>query len=91
MRRVSNLSEGRATVLWVEQDPMADLTPLEREALLNAGRWYARYRARDLAEEAHDDSAYAIAERERYFALITALRKQGVSVPLPDELARAAA
>lgn len=78
-------------MLSVEQRPLADLTPLEREALLNAGRWYARYRARDVAEEALDDSAYAVAEREQYFALITALRKQGVSMPLPDELARAAA
>lgn len=78
-------------MLAVDQDPVAALTPLEREALLNAGRWYARYRARDMAEEAHDDSAYAVAERERYLALITALRKLGVSVPLPDELTRVAA
>jgi len=78
-------------VLCVEQARISDLTPVEREALLNAGRWYARYRARDVAEEAQDDSAYAVAEREQYFALVTALRKQGVSVPLPDELARAAA
>lgn len=78
-------------MLAVDQDPVGALTPLEREALLNAGRWYARYRARDMAEEAHDDSAYAVAERERYLALVTALRKLGVSVPLPDELTRVAA
>jgi hypothetical protein len=71
-------------------EALADLSPLEQEALLNAGRWYARYRARDLAEEAQDDSAYAVAERERYLALISALRKLGVDVPVPDELSMAA-
>lgn len=66
------------------------LSPAEREAVLNAARWYARYRARDLADEAGDDSAYALAERDRYFALLSALRKMGVHVPVPDELAHAA-
>lgn len=75
----------------MDHDSVTALTPLEREALLNAGRWYARYRAREMAEEAHDDSAYAVAERERYFALVTALRKLGVSVSLPDELTDVAA
>jgi antitoxin (DNA-binding transcriptional repressor) of toxin-antitoxin stability system len=67
-------------------DASHELTAREREALLDAARWYARHRAHDIVDEVTDGSAYAVAERERYLALISALRKSGVRIAVPDEL-----
>ncbi len=58
----------------------------EIEALSEAGSWYASYHARIIRERADDSSAYARAQREQYFALLSGLEKLGVSVrnPLAD-------
>lgn len=58
----------------------------EIEALSEAGSWYASYHARIIRERADDNSSYAMAQRERYFALLSGLEKLGVSVrnPLAD-------
>lgn len=71
----------------------ASLTERETAALAAAGSWYANYHARMFAERADDESAYAIARRERYDDLISGLRKLGVRLPHPaldDEHSEAA-
>jgi hypothetical protein len=72
------------------------LTPQEIEALKSAASWYAKYHARIIAESADDPSAYALAQRDRYAALLSGLDKLGVQVrnPLteaPSEIERKAA
>lgn len=62
------------------------LTTNELEALRSAAAWYASYHAGEIASEADDRSAYAVAERERYLALVSALRKLGLRIALPDAL-----
>ena len=64
----------------------ADLTDAEREALVAAAAWYAKYHASDIAAEAQETSIAAVTERARYEALVGALGKLGVKVALPDEL-----
>lgn len=58
----------------------------EREALLSAATWYAKYHGRIIAEQADDPSAMAVARRDRYLNLHAALWKLGVRIRLPDEL-----
>lgn len=65
---------------------VADLTPAELEALRGAGAWYAKYHAVRIAELADDPSAYAEAKREAFVTLVTALRKLGFDMALPDAL-----
>jgi hypothetical protein len=48
-----------------------------------AAAWYAKYHARIIAERADDQSAMAVAQRDRYLALIAGLRKMGVRVVDP--------
>jgi hypothetical protein len=64
-------------------DSVASLTEREAAALASAGSWYASYHARMIADRADDESAYAVARRERYDDLISALRKLGVRLPHP--------
>lgn len=67
-------------------DALPPLESDELEALRGAAAWYASYHAGTIAAEAQDGSAYAVVERERYLALISALRKLGLSLPLPEAL-----
>lgn len=48
---------------------LPELDPEEIEALRSAAAWYASYFRDEIAGEAHDPSAYATVERERYLAL----------------------
>jgi hypothetical protein len=66
------------------------LTDLELQALRGAAVWYAKYHSGTIATAADDAGAYAVAEREEYLALITALEKLGVRVRVPDALQQAA-
>lgn len=63
-----------------------ELSPEERAALLGAATWYANYHARIISEKADDRSAQAVAQRERFHALIHGLRKMGVRIPPPEVL-----
>jgi len=63
-----------------------DLAPEELEALRAAGAWYAKYHAVRIAELADDPSAYAEHKREKFLTLVTALRKLGFEMALPDAL-----
>jgi hypothetical protein len=65
----------------------ADLTAEELAALRGAATWYANYHAREIDADAHETAAYAVEDRRRYLALLSALRKLGVQIPLPDQLA----
>lgn len=56
----------------------------ELAALTSAATWYANYHAGIIADRADDDSAYAVAQRERYSALVTGLRKLGIRLPPAD-------
>lgn len=67
---------------------LPELTAAELAALRGAASWYASYHAREVAAGADDQSAYAVTDRERYLALVSALRKLGVRVALPDALLR---
>lgn len=51
--------------------------------LRRAAAWYAKYHARIIAERADDHSAMAVAQRDRYLALIAGLRKMGVRIVDP--------
>ena len=63
-----------------------DLTPAEVEALRGAGAWYAKYHAVRIAELADDPSAYAEHKREKFLTLVSALRKLGFDMAVPDVL-----
>jgi hypothetical protein len=80
------VSGGGRTVPPVSKPGLPDLTAAEREALVAAGAWYAKYHASDIAADAGDSSIAAVTERARYEALLAALDKLGVKVALPDEL-----
>jgi len=84
--RASEASEARATVRHMDTLTVEDLTPEELEALRAAGAWYAKYHAVRIAELADDPSAYAEHKREKFLTLVTALRKLGFEMALPDEL-----
>ncbi len=84
--RCGGASAVARSVRVVSSRPTPDLSAIERDALVNAAAWYAKYRAHDIAADASDTSLAAATERERYLALISALGKFGVRVALPDEL-----
>jgi hypothetical protein len=65
-------------------------TPREVQALRGAAVWYAKYHAAAVAQTAEDEAAYAVAEREEYLDLISALGKLGARVRVPDALQQAA-
>lgn len=67
-------------------DIAADLTDDELAALRAAGAWYAKYHSARIAEIADDPSAYAERKRDDYLTLVTALRKLGFDMALPDAL-----
>lgn len=82
------MTDGAATVRFVEPaDPPLTLDPRELEALRAAATWYAKYHASIIAEEADDESAYAVVRREEYLDLIRALGKLGVQIGVPERLA----
>lgn len=82
------MSAATSTVRRVElSDSLAELSREELSALCGAAAWYARYHASHVAAEASANHASAVSQRERYLALIDALRKLGMRIPLPDELA----
>lgn len=62
------------------------LSAAEQAALRRAAVWYFKRHARIIADEADDRSARAVAHREDFLELHSALRKLGVPVALPDEL-----
>lgn len=72
------VSDGSENHTTTETGP--PLSEREFAALASAGSWYANYHARIIAEQADDESAYAVARRERYEDLVSALRKLGVRV-----------
>ena len=64
--------------------PLETLSPDELRELMGAAAWYAKRHERMISEHADDVSASAVAERERYLALHSALWKLGVRLRLPD-------
>jgi galactose-1-phosphate uridylyltransferase len=60
-----------------------DLDEHEREALVSAAAWYAKYHERMIAELADDPSALAVTRREHFQALHDGLRKLGVRLRPP--------
>lgn len=64
-----------------------ELSVEERQALLGAATWYANYHTPIIAEKADDPSSQAVVQRERFHALVHALRKLGVRLPPPEVLA----
>jgi len=65
---------------------IVNLTERELEAVARASTWYANYFAHELASEADQTHAYAVAERESYVALVEALRKLGIRFAIPEEI-----
>jgi hypothetical protein len=67
-------------------DPREQIQALAEDEIVEirkAAAWYAKYHARIIAERADDQSAMAVAQRDRYLTLITGLRKMGVRVVDP--------
>lgn len=82
------VTDGAATVPFVESaDRSLGLASRELDALRVAATWYAKYHASIIAEEADDESAYAVVRREEYLDLIAALAKLGVRIGVPERLA----
>lgn len=67
----------------VPREQVETLTEDELVEIRRAATWYAKYHARIIAERADDLSAMAVAQRDRYLALITGLRKMGVRIVDP--------
>ena len=85
--RSGRASEAAATVRRVTPaSSPTDLTAAELEALRSAGAWYAKYHVVRVAELADDPSAYAESRRDKFLALVSALRKLGFEMALPDAL-----
>jgi len=70
-----------------QTDPIERMTPAELDALRGAAAWYAKYNHAKIEGALDDRSAYAMIRRERYIALVSALRKLGFDMALPDALA----
>jgi len=70
-----------------QTDLIERMTPAELDALRGAAAWYAKYNHAKIEEALDDRSAYAMIRRERYIALVSALRKLGFDMALPDALA----
>jgi hypothetical protein len=71
-------------------EPVADLSADELRELTAAAAWYAKGHEHIVSELADDRSASAVAERERYLMLHSALWKLGVRLRLPDGVERPA-
>lgn len=63
------------------------LSPRELRAVTEAAAWYAKYHERMIAEHADDRSAIAVARREHFEDLYSALWKLGVRLRRPEGLA----
>ena len=70
-----------------QRDPIQTMTDAELDALRGAAAWYAKYNHAKIEESLDNPSAYAMVQRERYIALVSALRKLGFDMALPDALA----
>ena len=79
--RIAGVSANAAIATGVEH-----LSDKEIRALARAGGWYAKYHERMIAEKADDRSAAAVAQREHFRDLHTALAKLGVRLRRPDGL-----
>lgn len=66
-------------------DRLTPLTKAEVSALAAAGAWYANYHAHSISRQLGDESAAAVARRERYSDLLAGLRKLGAVVYDPTE------
>ena len=66
----------------------AELNQDEVQALTAAAAWYAKRHESMISERADDPSASAVAERERYLTLHSALAKLGVRLRLPDGISK---
>lgn len=62
------------------------LSQRELRALTEAAAWYAKYHERIIAERADDRSAAAVARREHFEDLYSALAKLGVRLRRPEGL-----
>lgn len=69
---------------------VADLSGAQREALIDAAVWYAKYHEGVIASLADDRSARAVAARERHQDLYDALAKLGVRLRRPAGIRPAA-
>jgi hypothetical protein len=65
------------------RERIGDLSDEEIIEIRSAATWYAKFHARIIAERADDQSAMAVAQRERYLTLIAGLRKLGARVVDP--------
>ena len=63
--------------------PIEDLGEREREALVSAATWYAKYHEHMIADLADDPSALAVTRREHFQALHDGLRTLGVRLRPP--------
>lgn len=68
----------------------ADLSETERDAVVSAAVWYAKYHASMIAGLADDRSALAVAQRQRYQDLYDGLAKLGVRLHRPEGIRPAA-
>jgi hypothetical protein len=62
------------------------LAPRELRALTEAAAWYAKYHEQIISKSADDLSAGAVARREQFDSLHSALWKLGVRLRRPDGL-----
>jgi dihydrodipicolinate synthase/N-acetylneuraminate lyase len=67
-----------------------DLSERERDAVISAAVWYAKYHAGIIAASADDRSAMAVARREQFEELYDGLAKLGMRLVRPDGLRPAA-
>lgn len=67
------------------REQISELSDEEIVEIRSAATWYAKFHARIIAERADDPSAQAVAQRDRYLALIAGLRKLGVRVVDPTK------
>ena len=69
-----------------ERRGVETLSASEQTAVRSAAVWYFKRHARMIADEADDESAVAVARRDDFLELHSALRRLGVPIALPDEL-----
>lgn len=87
------LADPGTTIMFVSADPLQAFEPDpfeirtleedEREALVSAATWYAKYHERMIAELADDPSALAVTRRQHFQALHDGLRKLGIRLRPP--------
>jgi hypothetical protein len=71
----------------IRLERLQELSAAELDALLGAAAWYAKYHERMIADLADDRSAFAVARRDRYQALHSALARFGVRLRRPPGIA----